>query len=115
MCYCFFDRCSLNYRRKKLKKKSRHRLYLRQKKYAEFKNKENVFDLYFTSTCKELFFEKNVRILKQYKNNHKTIIQKKKKKRKQGSGKGGEWGKNGTMEMREKWKKFNSKFKIHIQ
>ena len=80
MCYCFFDRCSLNYRRKKLKKKSRHRLYLRQKKYAEFKNKENVFDLYFTSTCKELFFEKNVRILKQYKNNHKTIIQKKEEK-----------------------------------
>ena len=80
MCYCFFDRCSLNYRRKKLKKKSRHRLYLRQKKYAEIKNKENVFDLYFTSTCKELFFEKNVRILKQYKNNHKTIIQKKEEK-----------------------------------
>ena len=39
-----------------------------------------MFILYFTSTCKELFFEKNVRILKQYKNNHKTIIQKKEEK-----------------------------------
>ena len=39
-----------------------------------------MFILYFTSTCKELFFEKNVRILKQYKNNHKTIIKKKEEK-----------------------------------